>query len=87
MPFAEDLRKPKFPSLTRLITVKGKKLTEHPTIPTEEQNKSMAKFVDAMDLDQAGADDDGYLITFHLARRPPLMSFCAQTSCSMVQPD
>lgn len=59
MPFSEDLRKPKFPSLTNLTTVKGRKLTEHATIPTEEQNQSMASFVDAMDLDSAGADDEG----------------------------
>lgn len=59
MPFAEDLRKPQFPSLTRLTTTKGKEVTQHPFLPTDQQNEAMASWVDALDLDLAGVDDEG----------------------------
>jgi hypothetical protein len=58
MPFAEDLRKFTFPSLTLLRNRKGKEVTEHSSLPTEAQNAAMSQFVDAMDLDDAALDDD-----------------------------
>lgn len=59
MPFSEDLRRPIFPSLTRLSTTKGREVTKHPTLPTDSQNESMSDFIDAMDLDSAGRDETG----------------------------
>ncbi|KAG7096429.1 hypothetical protein E1B28_003866 [Marasmius oreades] len=60
MPFADDVRKYTFASLDRLVSKKGEVLTEHPYIPTEEQQEAMDDFVDAMDLMEAGPkDEDG----------------------------
>ncbi|KAH8101566.1 SPOC domain-like protein [Cristinia sonorae] len=60
MPFADDVRKYTFASLDNLISKKGEKITNHPYIPTEEQQRAMDNFVDAMDLMDAGEkDEDG----------------------------
>lgn len=60
MPFADDVRKYTFASLDRLINKRGELITEHPYIPTKEQQAAMDKFVDAMDLMEAGdKDEDG----------------------------
>ncbi|KAF9524665.1 ku80-like protein [Crepidotus variabilis] len=58
MPFADDVRKYTFPSLTNLINKKGETLTEHPYLPTDEQMEAMDKFVDTMDLMEAGDKDE-----------------------------
>ncbi|KAF5382804.1 hypothetical protein D9757_007263 [Collybiopsis confluens] len=58
MPFADDVRKYTFPSLTELTNKKGETLTEHPYLPTEEQLEAMDEFVDAMDLMVAGDKDE-----------------------------
>lgn len=58
MPFADDVRKYNFPSLARLVNKKGEVLTEHPYLPTEDQLEAMSKFVDAMDLTDAGEKDE-----------------------------
>ena len=58
MPFADDVRKYTFPSLNELVSKKGEKITEHPYIPTSEQEEVMDRFVDSMDLMQAGDKDE-----------------------------
>ena len=61
MPFADDVRKYTFASLDKLVSKKGELITEHPYLPTEEQLHAMDKFVDSMDLMDAGdKDQDGY---------------------------
>ena len=43
------------------MSKKGELITEHPYLPTEEQLDVMDKFVDSMDLMDAGdKDQDGY---------------------------
>ena len=60
MPFADDVRKYTFASLVNLVSKKGEKITKHPYIPTVEHMEAMDKFVDAMDLMEAGEkDEDG----------------------------
>ncbi|KAG9310306.1 SPOC domain-like protein [Chiua virens] len=58
MPFADDVRQYTFPSLTTLVSRSGVKITKHPYIPTEEQLEAMDNFVDAMDLMDAGDEDE-----------------------------
>ncbi|KAK7059233.1 ATP-dependent DNA helicase yku80 [Paramarasmius palmivorus] len=58
MPFADDVRKYTFASLNRLVNKKGEVLTEHPYIPTDEQQEAMDDYVDAMDLMEAGPKDE-----------------------------
>jgi ATP-dependent DNA helicase 2 subunit 2 len=81
MPFADDVRKYTFASLDSIITKKGERLEKHPYIPTEEQLRAMDKFVDAMDIMEAGEkDEDGFvnplpffylkLITYTSNRQP-----------------
>ncbi|OJT04950.1 ATP-dependent DNA helicase II subunit 2 [Trametes pubescens] len=60
MPFADDIRNFTFASLENLVTKKGEVVKEHPYLPTNEQMDTMEKFVDAMDLMDAGEkDEDG----------------------------
>lgn len=61
----EDVRPYKFPSLGVVKTIKGKVLDKHRNIPTSDMEKYMSDYVDAMDLDTFGKDDDGY------AAQPP----------------
>ncbi|KAH7926187.1 SPOC domain-like protein [Leucogyrophana mollusca] len=58
MPFADDVRKYTFASLSHLVSKKGESITKHPYIPTDEQMDAMDKFVDAMDLMEAGEKDE-----------------------------
>lgn len=51
LPYAEDYRRYEFPSLTKVVSVTGKLLTEHSMLPTEQQQAAMDDFVDAADLD------------------------------------
>ena len=60
MPFADDVRKYTFPSLSKLINKNGEVVTEHPYLPTEEQQDAMDEFVDAMDLMEAVKNDEGF---------------------------
>ena len=61
MPFADDVRRYTFASLDKLVSKKGELITEHPYLPTKEQLDVMDKFVDSMDLMDAGdKDQDGY---------------------------
>ncbi|KAJ3774869.1 SPOC domain-like protein [Lentinula raphanica] len=86
MPFADDLRKYTFPSLNELRNKKGEIVTEHPYLPTETQLEAMDDFVDAMDLMEAGRDEndnrvewldtrDSYNPSFH--RLKQAMFHCA----------
>jgi ATP-dependent DNA helicase 2 subunit 2 len=54
VPFAEDVRNYTFAPLDRVITMKGKVLTKHRNIPTEEQDQAMSDLVDSMDLRKLG---------------------------------
>ncbi|KJZ71793.1 ATP-dependent DNA helicase II subunit 2 [Hirsutella minnesotensis 3608] len=58
LPFAEDVRSYQFPSLDKVITVTGQTLTEHRLLPTDELNKAMSDYVDAMDLSTYGMEGD-----------------------------
>lgn len=58
MPFADDVRKYTFASLTHLLNKKGDVLGEHPYLPTERHIEAMEKFVDAMDLMDSGEKDE-----------------------------
>ncbi len=58
MPFADDVRKYTFPSLNELVSKKGEEIAEHPYKPTKEQQDAMDKFVDAIDIMQAGDKDE-----------------------------
>jgi ATP-dependent DNA helicase 2 subunit 2 len=40
------------------VNKKGEVLTEHPYLPTKEQVETMGKFMDAMDLMDAGEKDE-----------------------------
>lgn len=62
MPFADDIRHYTFPSLTTLISRTGERVSKHPYIPTPEQLEAMDKYIDDMDLMDAGEkDEDRYL--------------------------
>ena len=71
MPFADDLRNFPFASLDNLVSKTGDKVTSHPYLPTEEQEKAMERFVDAMDLMDAGEkNEEGYaLVRYHPTHR------------------
>jgi ATP-dependent DNA helicase 2 subunit 2 len=65
MPFADDVRRYTFASLDKLVSKKGELITEHPYLATKEQLDVMDKFVDSMDLMDAGdKDQDGYDFCF-----------------------
>ncbi|KAH8919997.1 SPOC domain-like protein, partial [Atractiella rhizophila] len=59
VPFAEDVKKHFFPSLTTIKNRVGEALTEHKYLPTTEQCETMDNFVQAMDLMDADVDADG----------------------------
>jgi len=64
LPFAEDVRSYQFPPLDKVLTVTGHVLTEHRLLPSEDLNQAMSDYVDAMDLSEFGADDEGYTSIF-----------------------
>lgn len=60
LPFAEDVRSYKFPPLDQVVTVTGKKLTEHDRfLPSNELQEVMNDYVDAMDISSWEMDDEG----------------------------
>ena len=62
LPFAEDIRQYKFPPLDKVKTVSGKVLiSEHRNLPDEKLNKAMSDYVESMNLDEFGKDEDGYV--------------------------
>ncbi|KAK9459428.1 SPOC like C-terminal domain-containing protein [Lipomyces oligophaga] len=50
VPFAEDVRSYKFPSLSLIKTTHGKILTQHHHLPTTDMVANMRAFVNAMDI-------------------------------------
>jgi len=60
LPFSEDVRTYQFPPLDKVVTVTGHILTEHRLLPAADLYKAMSNYVDAMDLSEFGADDEGY---------------------------
>ena len=50
VPFAEDMRHYTFAPLDKVVTMKGKVLTKHRNLPTEEQDEAMSDYVDSMNL-------------------------------------
>ncbi|KAI6165394.1 SPOC domain-like protein [Pisolithus thermaeus] len=58
MPFADDIRHYTFPSLTTLTSRTGERITKHPYLPSEEQLATMDRFIDDMDLSDAGEKDE-----------------------------
>jgi len=65
MPFADDLRKYTFHSLDKLYNKKGGTIEHHPNIPTDEMMTAMDKFVDSMDLMDAGEKDEEVFASHH----------------------
>lgn len=59
LPFAEDVRSYRFPPLDRVVTVSGKVLKEHRTLPNDDLISAMGKYVDSMELSEL--DEDGYV--------------------------
>ncbi len=60
LPFAEDVRNYKFPPLDQVVTVTGKKLTQHDRfLPSNELQEVMNDYVDAMDISSWERDDNG----------------------------
>ncbi|KAI2792518.1 ATP-dependent DNA helicase II subunit 2 [Penicillium oxalicum] len=51
LPFAEDVRSYQFPPLDKVVTVSGKIVTEHRTLPNDELKQAMSDYVDNMELD------------------------------------
>jgi len=61
LPFAEDVRSYQFPPLDKVLTITGNVLTEHRLLPSDNLQQAMDDYVDAMDLSEAGKDEDGYV--------------------------
>jgi ATP-dependent DNA helicase 2 subunit 2 len=61
VPFAEDIRHYTFAPLDKVVTMKGKVLTKHRNLPTEEQDEAMSEYVDNMNLMTFAHDEKGYL--------------------------
>ena len=59
LPFIEDVRPYKFPPLDRVITVSGKKITEHRNLPSDPLQEAMNDYVDRMDLSRLVEDEGG----------------------------
>lgn len=61
LPFAEDVRPYQFAPLDKVYTVSGGVLTEHRLLPDNKLEKAMSDYVDAMDLETFGRDDNGWV--------------------------
>jgi len=48
-----------FAPLDKVVTMKGKLLTKHRNLPTEEQDQAMSDYVDSMDLMKYQYDENG----------------------------
>lgn len=59
LPFAEDTRLYRFPTLDKVVTVTGKTLTKHRLLPDDKLKEAMGEFVDAMDLSGFDQDEEG----------------------------
>ncbi|KAK9453450.1 SPOC like C-terminal domain-containing protein [Dipodascopsis uninucleata] len=56
LPFSEDIRTYKFPSLKIIRTIKGKILREHRLLPTTESVDLMRQYVQAMDVSDLSSE-------------------------------
>jgi ATP-dependent DNA helicase 2 subunit 2 len=45
--------------------MKGKVLTKHRHLPTDEQDEAMSDYVDSMNLMTFHRDEDGYIPMYH----------------------
>jgi len=62
IPFAEDVRSYKFPTIGQAVTVSGKTYKkETRNLPNEQLISAMDKYVDSLDLSEFGRDDEGYV--------------------------
>lgn len=68
LPFTEDVRPYKFPPLDKVITVSGKQIFKHRTLPTDKLKDAVSQYVDLMDLSTAEKGDNGYAA--HLMMTP-----------------
>lgn len=59
VPFAEDVRHYTFAPLDKVVTMKGKVLTKHRNLPTEEQDEAMSDYVDNMNLMNFRHNEEG----------------------------
>jgi ATP-dependent DNA helicase 2 subunit 2 len=59
LPFAEDMRSFTFPPLDKIVTVGGKHITTHRSLPNEALMNAISDYVDALDLTTFGKDDEG----------------------------
>ena len=59
LPFAEDIRQYTFPPLDKVVTVAGKHLIQHRTLPSDELMEAMGRYVDAMDVSTSAKDEEG----------------------------
>ena len=64
MPFADDIRKYSFGSLEKLTSKKEEPILVHSYLPTKDQIDAMDKFVDAMDLMEAGDKNEEGFVNF-----------------------
>lgn len=59
LPFSEDVRSYRFPSIDKIITVSGKVITQHRNLPSNNLMEAMSDFVDGMDISQLDRNDEG----------------------------
>ncbi|OAA58538.1 ku family DNA-binding protein [Niveomyces insectorum RCEF 264] len=59
LPFSEDVRTYPFPPLDKVITANGTVLKKHRLLPSDDLDRAMSDYVDAMDLSMFGTDEDG----------------------------
>ncbi|KAF2744802.1 ATP-dependent DNA helicase-like protein II [Sporormia fimetaria CBS 119925] len=59
LPFEEDMRRYKFPTLDKKLTVSGKVITQHRDLPNADLMEAMSSYVDSMDLSTFEVDEDG----------------------------
>jgi len=64
IPFAEDVRNYTFASLDTIRNKDGKQVTKHPYLTNNEMVSAMDRWVDKMDLTEAGIDDQGLVLIF-----------------------
>ncbi len=57
------MRRYTFAPLDKVVTMKGKVLTEHRNLPTEEQDEAMSDYVDSMLLTNYPRDDGEFYLT------------------------
>ena len=72
LPFAEDIRVYRFPTLDRVVTTSGATLAKHRNLPTDDLVDAMSEYVDSMDLSKFGKDDEGFVLN----HRYPMILLC-----------